>query len=260
MKIKLLGTGAAWPDELRNPPGFLIENNDKKYLIECGPGITIQILKAGYKPTEIDNVFLTHSHIDHCCDFPYFVKGSYLTSRPNDINVYGPVGTIEFIDNLMNRTFSYLKPFLLKRRNREIKIFTKEFRDGKVFEEDNLIVECKRVIHESELESIAYKFTANDKSIVITGDLEPSDSIIALAKDVDILLINCSFPEDSGLIPGHCTPSQIGELANKANVKTVVLAHLFPPHRGKEEQTIAEIKKHFNGEIIIGTDFDTLEA
>jgi len=245
-------------------PGFLIEHQDKKYLIECGPGITNQIKKAGFNPVEIDNVFLTHFHVDHIIEFPFFVKSTYLTGRSGPINVYGPTGMNEFMDNLMNKTCYYIPPLIRKLRDKEVVLNVKEFDKGVILEEDNLKVEALNVLHDESVLKImktnCYKFSVDGKSIVISGDFEACKALTDMSKDVDILIAECSMPEEVGYKPGHCLPSALGKLAQDAKVKKVVVMHLFPPHRGKEQEAIDIIKEYFTGEVVIANDFDVFEV
>jgi len=75
-----------------------------------------------------------------------------------------------------------------------------------------------------------------------------------LAAGADVLIHDCAFPDEMGEKPGHTIPRQLGEIAREAGVKKVVLVHLFPPCRGKEEEMIASVQKSFDGEVIVGED------
>jgi ribonuclease BN (tRNA processing enzyme) len=47
-------------------------------------------------------------------------------------------------------------------------------------------------------------------------------------------------------------------MAADANVKKVLLVHLFPNCKGKEEIMIADVKKGFNGPVEIGCDMQRI--
>jgi ribonuclease BN (tRNA processing enzyme) len=107
---------------------------------------------------------------------------------------------------------------------------------------------------EHGINTLAYRFVANGKKLVFSADTAPCDNLIKIAKDADVLVIECSFPESSGVKNGHCIPSQVGAVANQANAKRVILTHLFPVCKGKENEMIAEIKKQYSGEVIVASD------
>ena len=241
MKLFTLGTGAAWPDGDRSAPSFLVVVNDEPYLVDCGGGTSHQLMRVGVKPSTITNVFLTHIHIDHCVEFPSIVFGSYLTVK-------------HFTDSIFDDTYNFARSMMQKLRGLEIIINTEEFSEGVVFSNDDLTVLALPVQH--GIETLAFKFVADGKTLVFSGDTAPCDNIVEIAKDADVLVIECSFPETTGVKKGHCIPSQVGEIATAARVKKVILTHLFPVCKGKEDEMIEEVKKHYNGEVHIANDLD----
>src|SRR5262249_51779123 len=121
----------------------------------------------------------------------------------------------------------------------------------------------------------AYRFEAPDRVIVFTGDTGPSDAVTELAKGADLLVTSTSsFQERMRLMieTGRwqaMTPAQrerilaqaqrnitledIGKMAARANVKTVVLSH-SNIRAGSSEQWIAEVKQHFSGKVLVAND------
>jgi ribonuclease BN (tRNA processing enzyme) len=47
---------------------------------------------------------------------------------------------------------------------------------------------------------------------------------------------------------------EIGKMAARANVKTLVLSHLTHKRDGDYAPWVAEVKKHFSGQVIIAKD------
>ncbi|MCK5476551.1 MAG: hypothetical protein KAI55_01380 [Candidatus Aenigmarchaeota archaeon] len=76
-------------------------------------------------------------------------------------------------------------------------------------------------------ESIAYKFIENNKRLVIAGDMDYDEDIIGFFKDADILIVECSYGNNYK-VKGHLIPKECGEIAQKANVKKLILTHLYP--------------------------------
>lgn len=261
MKVILLGTGAAWPDAKRSGPAFLVQHKNKNYLIDCGPGVGNQLAKAGIKPSTIDHIFFTHIHIDHCVDFPSFVFASYLTGKEGPYLVYGPPGTQKFTKNIFDKVYDFADEMMYSIRKKHIEIDTTEVEGGKVFEDDGLVVETTEVVHsdQKEIRNLAYKFSAEGKSVVFSGDTEPCENLLDLAKGTDLLVIENSFPEDFGVFIGHCIPSQISDVLKQTKAKKVVLVHLFPTCDGKEEKIVEIIQKDYAGEVVIGEDLNVFE-
>ena len=135
----------------------------------------------------------------------------------------------------------------------------------------NLKVSAAVVHHPPMVPSFAYRFDAPDRSIVISGDTTPSDSLIQLAKGADILVHDALFepgvdrlvarvPNASTLkksiLSHHTTADDAGRVASAAGVKQLVLSHLVPPDDPEitEDQWLSAARKHFSGPIILGKD------
>ena len=114
--------------------------------------------------------------------------------------------------------------------------------------------------------------------IVFTGDTGESDAVTALAKDADVLVTEVVSVDDvkearirdgrwqvmsareqteyiRHMVQEHLTPQQIGAMAARAGVKTVILSHLTP-RPGSDDYTpwADEVRKHFSGKVLIAKD------
>jgi len=258
MEITLLGTGAAWPDADRSSPAFLLQHQGIPFLIDCGGGTSHQLMKAGVPPSTLEIVLLTHIHIDHCVEFPSLVFGAYLTGKEGGFRLFGPPGTEHFAKSVFGDTYDFAIPMMKQLRKKDIVVTTREVESGRVLDLPGLEIESTPVHH--GIPTIAYRFTAAGKSVVLSGDTAPCDNIVKIANEADLLIIECSFPEQAGPKPGHCIPSQVGKIAAAAKAKRVVLVHLFPPCKGKEDGMVEEIKRFYVGPVEVGRDLDRISV
>ena len=96
--ITPLGTISPYTKENMNCPGFLVEYNDKKILLDCGNGIT-RLLNF---PNDLNNlnVIITHYHKDHFGDIGALQYASYVYHNlgllDKKINIYLPKNDIGF--------------------------------------------------------------------------------------------------------------------------------------------------------------------
>jgi ribonuclease BN (tRNA processing enzyme) len=100
--------------------------------------------------------------------------------------------------------------------------------------------------------SIAFRIESpEDKVIVYSGDTDYCENIVALAKNADLLILECSLPEEMK-VEGHLFPSLAGRIARESLCKRLLLTHFYPPC---DEQDLArEVAKEFAGEIILAED------
>jgi ribonuclease BN (tRNA processing enzyme) len=127
------------------------------------------------------------------------------------------------------------------------------------------------VNHPPVTPAFAFRFDCPDRSIVISGDTTPSDALIALARDADVLVhevmhlpsiekLIATEPNAKTLrehlLASHTTTEQVGVVATRAGVKTLVLSHFVPGGFPfvPDETWAADVRKHFSGRIIVGKD------
>jgi ribonuclease BN (tRNA processing enzyme) len=83
------------PQPDRACAGYLLKVGEGLSLIDCGGGVTSSFLRCGFKPLDVDRVFITHSHPDHCCELPLFIQMVYLAGRTEPLDVYIPDEFVE---------------------------------------------------------------------------------------------------------------------------------------------------------------------
>ena len=248
MQIILLGTGTSIPIPEKVHSGLLVKTLNNLFLFDCGSGVLHRIAQSGYDHLTINHVFFTHHHIDHNGDFLSLLKANYLRGN-NELKVFGPKGTNEWLLNLFN-AYQYLKgKFNLTIRELENK-------DKVILEND--IIDCRKTKH--SLLNLAYKITSFKTSVVYSGDSEPCDEMAELCKNgVEILIHECSFPDEAS-VPDHSSPSKLGELIKDLPIKMLVLTHLYPEASKRKNEIVQTISKYFKGKIIVARDLLKIEV
>lgn len=106
---------------------------------------------------------------------------------------------------------------------------------------------------------------------LFSGDTTYNENLIALAKDADVLVHEVMYMPavekmlrtvDNSptlldhLVKSHTSTAQVGKVAARAGVKTLVLSHFVPGADPDitDEMWTAEARKDFAGKIIVGKD------
>jgi ribonuclease BN (tRNA processing enzyme) len=106
---------------------------------------------------------------------------------------------------------------------------------------------------------------------VISGDTAPSDSLIQLAKNADVLVHEAMYlPAVNRIIAGasnapglrqhlldsHTSAEDAGRVAQAAGAKLLVLSHLVPADDPTitEQMWIDAARVHFRGPVVVGKD------
>lgn len=219
MKLTILGSGTGVPSEKRAPSGYLVETGDSKIILDSGPGTFLRLAKKGIQVSDVTHLFYTHLHPDHTLDFMFFLFASRIpgTQREIPLIVTGPRGFKQFYENTKILYGNWMEvPF--------------DFQLNEMLEDllsfENFTIQSTEVLHQKH--SVAYAIVDSaGKKLVYTGDMAENENIVHLAKDADVFLCECSFP-DAYFCPGHMTPSSVAKIAKLSRVKKVVLTHFYP--------------------------------
>ncbi len=250
MELIVLGSGTCVPSLKRGSSGLVVKTEDKNILVDSGSGTLGRLLKAGITYNDVDAICYTHVHPDHIADLvPFLFTCRYGDSpRQKDLLITGGDGFIDFFNRLGQVFGSWLDADNYKQVLKEI--INEEVNIG------SLKISTCQPNHIKE--SVSYRFeSAEGKSIVISGDTDYCESIISLGKNTDILVLECSFPDDLK-VKGHLSPSSAGKIATKSNCKKLILTHFYPVC--EKYDLIEECRKSFAGEIILAEDIMKIQV
>ncbi len=248
MKVIILGSGTGMPMDDRASPSLALIVENRPIIFDMGPGTLRQMAKAGLDFEEIERIFITHFHPDHTADLIHFLFAtnnlSTLKTRMPFV-ITGPRG----LKDLLNRLQDAYNPWLtLPPGIMEVEELDRE----KTVKKDygNIKIIAGPTNHTPH--SLAYRVeTKSGKSIVYSGDTGFCSEIVELARWVDLLILECSFP-DGKEIEGHLTPSLAGHIASLANVHQLVLTHFYPECLAIDIET--QCRKTYQGKLIISSD------
>ena len=93
-RIVLLGTkgGPRVGEAGRSNPATLILINDVPYLVDCGYGVSKQLITCGVALNRLRYVFITHHHSDHNLELGPLFYNAWITGLPVRVDAYGPPG------------------------------------------------------------------------------------------------------------------------------------------------------------------------
>ena len=278
-KVVLLGTGtpAATPD--RSGPATAIVVNDTAYLVDFGPGVVRRASAAAssrgiaaLQPTRLQVAFVTHLHSDHTVGYADLIFSPWTLGRRVPLEVYGPRGLKGMTTHLIDAYQVDIETRTNADGNQRTfpdgyKVNAHEIAAGVVYKDKNVTVTAFATKH--AMESYGYRFDTPDRSIVITGDTNPTQATIDACRGCDVLIHEvhtsawlAARPEAGGAPPGtfrrfsekyHTTTEQLGELAVRAKPRLLILYHynsLAP------EELQSEMMKHYSGQFVIGRDLD----
>jgi ribonuclease BN (tRNA processing enzyme) len=248
-KVVLLGTGTPSPIPDRSGPATAIVSNDTAYLVDFGPGVVRRAAGAAtsrgiaaLQPTRLRVVFATHLHSDHTVGYPDLIFTPWTLGRVNPLEVYGPKGLRAMTEHLLEAYRVDIDTRTNPEGNQRTfangyKVNAHEITAGVVYKDANVTVTAFATKH--AMESYGYRFDTPDRSIVISGDTNPTQATIDACRGCDVLIheVHTSAwldarPEAGGAPPGtfrrfseqyHTTTAQLADLARQAKPKLLIL-------------------------------------
>ena len=284
-QIVLLGTGNPVPDPDRSGPATAVVVNGTPYLVDLGVGLTRRAKAAvvekgitALEPTNLRVIFVTHLHSDHTIGYADVLLTPWIYGRRVPLEVYGPPGIKAMTEHLLE---AYRADFESRTKEHAEGLYTvgsfpeghavnaHEVAPGVVYKDANVTVTAFPTKH--ALPSFGYRFDTPDRSVVISGDTNPTPATIDACHGCDVLIHEVQTQEWLGRRPDfqayaaryHTTTAQLAELATQARPRLLILYHasiaLRPavnPKASSPAELLEEMSSRYRGPVVVGRDLD----
>ena len=294
LSVAFMGTGGPVPTALRGTASVLVTRGGQRLMFDCGEGTQRQ-LRLSVGLVQVDELYLTHFHLDHCLGLPGLLKTYDLNDRSEPLQLFGPVGL-----------HSLLRDFapLIGRLGYHVE--AQELEPGEIVPHDDYEIEAFQVEHRTR--ALGYALLEDDRpgkldadlalelgvtsgpdlgalqrgdtvegskgpvkpeqvvgperhgrALVITGDTAPCQATIEAAADADLLIHDSSFmTEDNerAVETGHSTSVDAAVIAAEANVKMLALVHISARYHVRA--SLEEAAAKFEN-VVAPRDFDLIE-
>lgn len=245
MKIRIVGSSTEGEDEHQFLISYLV---DDVVAVDAG-SLGAMRLDAQYA---VEQVCLTHSHLDHVATLPIFLE-----------NVYRP-GPASVVVNGLDATLGALRSDLMNDR------VWPDF--VALSAKDNMFVRLNPIqpetpftlahLHVTAIElnhtvpTVGYLLQDGVSSVAIVSDTAPTERIweyLRPVQNLSAVFLECSFPNDLAWLAvasGHLTPAQFRDEVDKLGRDVPFVAvHLKPAYRAK---VAAELLSYGDPRIQIG--------
>ena len=269
--IVLLGTGTPAPNPDAFGPATAIVVDSQLFLVDAGVGIARRITAAKLPLTDVAALFVTHLHSDHTLGYPDLLLTSWVGGRTRPFDVFGPPGITSMTDHIFAAWSEDIQMRIHGGEGRPASygVSVHEITPGVVYNRGGVRVTAFAVQHGSWKHAYGYRFDTPDRSIVLSGDTRPSESLVAAARGCDVLIHEAHVSNGTAPphAPGgdawsrymhdfHTSDVELGALAARIQPKLLIVNHTGLLGR-TEDDLVAGIRRGgFSGRVVVGHDLD----
>jgi len=227
--VTILGNNSAVPAYERLPTSQLVHLDNQKFLVDCGEGTQLQLMRYKIKYSRISHIFISHLHGDHYFGLIGLINSFGLLNRQQDLVVFGP-SPLKKIIELQLEVASTRLPFSL-----EIKEITGP---GPLLETDEIEIGCFATDHRITCYGFSFcEKTITRKRLAAHGqprryaycaDTRYNESLLDHIGNYDLVYHEATYLDDQrekAELRFHSTAKQAALLAQKAQAKRLLLGH-----------------------------------
>ena len=262
--------------------------NGQFLLFDAGNNALSSMNQSQLPLDELDAVFITHFHNDHYADLGDVMEWSWILGRRHILPVHGPTGITQIVEGFRS---AYELEESYRTTHHGAELMPPEWAPSEpvefappdddaalvVYERDGVTVKAFRVSHPPIEPAAGYRIEYAGKVIVISGDTVRTNSLLEHSREADLLvaevmnkdlveIMENTFTEmgntDRAAIffdvrDYHMDVSDVGSLAQEAQVRRLALTHLAPKPRFKWQGRSffkTPIQAVYDGDLFVGED------
>lgn len=275
VSLQVLGSGGPELVDERASSSYLVWLDGKaRVLIDSGSGSALRFAASGARFEDLWAIAYSHFHVDHSVDLPALVKASFFGPRTQDLPVFGPAGnalmpsTSEFTQRLFGAqgAWQYLSDYVDPRLAGDYRLNAHDVplspQTVSRYPVNAELVLSAIPVHHGPIAAVAWRVDVAGCAITFSGDMSNRyQTLPRLAQGSDLLVMHNAIPEGAGGVARrlHMPPSEIGRIAAQADAAKVVISHRMQRTLGREQESLAAIRQHYQGPVSFSDDLQQFQ-
>lgn len=237
VEMRVLGADGSWPGPGGATSGYLVGHQGFHLWIDLGVG-TFSRVQELTPQRRIDAALISHAHTDHFLDlYMLFYARHFAPEPPPQLPLYMPTGAFDRIAAAAgDRTEEVRRTFEIN-----------EIAPGAELDVGPFRIRTRPMRH--SVPTLGMRVEAGGDCLAYTADTAPTDEIVAIAGDAEVLLAESTYLETDERAPLHLTARQAGEFAARSGAGSLLLTHLWPTV--DPQRAVSEAAGPFQGNIAV---------
>jgi ribonuclease BN (tRNA processing enzyme) len=255
--LQFLGT-KSYPNE-EDTVHLLIESRKDKLLIDCGSRIIHNMNRINICPTEVSDLFITHTHIDHFIGVPYFLIGHFFSrigavkmssNIVKPLSIHCDVTIFESLNVIMDIVSPGLN-IIMKGAKSNYDLTSQ----GSTFSIGSIRATVFNMKHAVPTQGLL--LSNNGSKVFYSSDTAFSEELVSLVGKCDTVIHEAMYIEKDRIIADqlkHATARDAGHFASRVGAKKLYLVHISDAYKNPD-LIISQAKEEFDGRIVIPNSF-----
>lgn len=234
MKVVFLGVGEACDEILPNTCVWLLAETPRgrrSVMLDCGFTAPSLYWQRGVDQEELDALWISHFHGDHFFGVPALLVRYWEMGRKKPLTIVGQEG----IEDVVGKAMELAYPGILEKLTFPLEYVSAM--PGSTC--DALGLRWSFAENRHGRRDLAVRVSDGKKALFYSGDGEPTDETLALAKGCD-LVIHEAFRLE-GSVPGHGTVGRCIGFAREAGTPLLALVHVQRDERRSRFREIRQL-------------------
>ena len=250
------------PPRDRGNTAFTVRTENMLFLADAGPSVYGDMYRAGIDPARIDTIFLSHGHADHILGFPQLALLQKFITKDPPLRIYCTRTVRESVTTITTLAFPEAADGLNGFNWIELAEGPRQSHD--LTPDIQLTTELVFGPPYMPVLGLRLDFFDKNVSLAFSADTAPSNTVVNLAHNCDLLIHEASFsatmqPDVSPELFFHSDARQAGQIAARANARRLALVHLGNLHSSHRRVLTAEAAESFPGLILVPDDGDVIQ-
>lgn len=284
IRVIFCGTGSPQKGGSRGQACTLVSAGGRLFLFDAGENAMRNLERSQVPLKALQDIFITHWHSDHFNGLGALINHSWVWGRHQPVRVHAPgeVGTVmqglakvyaqdahyrnsHFVST-PEVAFGQAMPFAIPSDQESLRIY----------DESGVTIDAYKVAHEPVEPAVGYLLSYAGKKVFVSGDTKVSPRYTNAIDNADLVIheaINSRLIEDAAkvatamgqaedatlmthVIEYHADTLQLAQLADKYQVKHLVLTHMIPEPNNLISRYLftAGMRDRYDGKITLAED------
>ena len=276
LAVQVLGSGGPIADDGRGSAAYLVWiDGASRVLVDAGGGAFLRFGEAGARFDDLDFIGLSHFHTDHSAELPALLKSGFFSKRSRPLPIAGPGGAgpfpgLEgFLLAMLDRergAYAYLSGYLdgsgglARLEQAEVPVDPVAPVALTAASNERFEVDALPVPH-GPVPALAFRLRLGGATVVFASDQNGSNpAFVEFARGADLLVMHMPIPQGADEVARklHAMPEQIGDIAQAAGARTLLLSHFMARSLANLDENVGIVRSRYDGQVIVAEDLACL--